>query len=254
MTKIFHMRDVKRRDALNLGFSHLLLLGSSLRGGWSYDVLQVLGVFELALTSIATALFLSRRELSDRVMDEIVSLALYCILGFVTLTGYAAAAGDYPLELLIGHIQHIGPKALYWAAIYIGVSMGLSLWSALRSDDPRTVWMKSRYCMTGGICIVMVTTAVFAGVCGKSFTAALGAAGIPANLDAVLITVWVSSRYFFSLVFSTNDAAEWKSLSSVVYDGKVDQSENATVTATEVDTGGITAAGKIQPSRNDLPG
>jgi hypothetical protein len=218
------LRQVKPRDAAQLGAAHLLLAVGSLSGGLPYLVLQGLLGTELLLTNATTAVLYPQRGLLRHGWD-LLKLAgvLVFVLFFLTVT-YGVAAGRHgeaALPLALDSLRDVDPLAIAWAAAYIAGSLGVGLWQALRSTDPRLAWTKSQLGRGGATFVAMffmVFVAIFA---GRPLLGFARAAGVPLDTDALLGVLMVAVRYVTALIVSTFSEADWKELAAEPYaDGR----------------------------------
>ncbi|MEO8011508.1 MAG: hypothetical protein ABI650_07695, partial [Dokdonella sp.] len=96
-------------------------------------------------------------------------------------------------------------------------SLGVSLWQVMRQPDPRLAWAKSRL-LDGTVTTLAMFFITFITIfLVKPIGLAFSYLGIPMNVDAVLITCMVMTRFFFALVAETLSESTIDSIAASPY-------------------------------------
>ena len=197
--------ELPRRKLAGVALSHIVLLAVTLFGGLSYLIMQSVLMGEVVLLGLATIPLYPKRGLRSHVFDMLkMTFMLAFIFLFVLLT-YGATTGesDRALGIAWQSLEAAGTDDLLLSLFYVAVSLGISLWQVMRQPDPRQAWASSRL-LDGTVTTLAMFFITFITIfLVKPIVLALSNWGIPMNVDSVLITCMVMTRFFFALVGAT---------------------------------------------------
>ncbi len=191
-----------RRKLAGVALSHITLLGVTLFGGLPYLIMQsVLGV-EVVLLGLATIPFYPKRGIGEHVFGMLTMTFMLAFIYLFVLISYGAVAGDPDLALKTAwrSLEDAGTDDLLLSLFYVTVSLGMSLWQVSGQPDPRQAWENSRLLDGAMTMFAMIFITFITIFLAKPIVLAFNYLGIPMNVNALLITLMVVTRFFFALI------------------------------------------------------
>ena len=191
-----------RRKLAGVALSHITLLGVTLLGGMTYLIMQSVLMAEIVLVGLATIPLYPERGVGKHVFDMLKMTFMLAFIYLFVLISYGAATGKSGLALVIARqsLEDAGLEDLLLSLFYVSVSLGASLWQVLSQPNPRQAWASSRLLDGAVTTLAMIFITFIAIFLAMPIVSACNSLGIPMNVNALLITLMVITRFFFALV------------------------------------------------------
>lgn len=207
------------RKLAGVALSHIVLLAVTLFGGLTYLIMQSVLVGEVVLLGLATIPLYPKRGVRTHVFDMLKMTFMMAFIFLFVLLTYGATTGESDRALAVAwrSLEDAGTNDLLLSLFYVAVSLGVSLWQVMCQPDPRLAWAKSRL-LDGTVTTLAMFFITFITIfLVKPIVLALSNWGIPMNVDAVLITCMVMTRFFFALVGATLSESSMNSIADSPY-------------------------------------
>jgi hypothetical protein len=215
------LRQVPPQAALQIAFSHALLLAGAIWGGLPYVVLQAMLAGELLLINIATIPLYPQRSIARHLGDVIKMAAVLAFILFFVVISYGVARSatheGEPLRLALRAYEGLGPADFGWALAYLLARLTASMWQAKQSRDPRGMWARQNLLFGGSTFVAMLFMVFGAFFVGNPLIAGLARIGVVADADVLLSSLMVFARCFTALVAATMSASEIDAIASDPY-------------------------------------
>jgi hypothetical protein len=216
------LRSLPPRTVAAVVVSQLMLLAGILWGGMPYLALQSLLAVELVAITLASIPFYPARGLRKHALDVLKTTAiLLFILFFVFVTyGVARAASgdeDHALPVALASIVQVDAATLGWAFAYVVVHVGISLWQALASSDPRLTWARSTLSEGATTLVAMLLMIFVAAFAAAPLMTLLARLGLAIGLDQLLACLMVAVRCLMALVMATISEREMTTMAANPY-------------------------------------
>jgi hypothetical protein len=216
------LRSLPPRTIAVVVVSHVMLLAGILWGGLPYLALQLLLAGELLAISLASISLYPARGLRKHAVDLLKTIAsLLFILFFVIVTyGVAKAEGggeDFPLPAVLASLAEVDAATLGWAFAYVVVHIGISLWQAFASSEPRLAWARSTLSEGATTLVAMLLMVFVAAFAGVPLLTLLARLGLALDVDQLLACLMVAVRCVMALVMATITEREMTSMAANPY-------------------------------------
>jgi hypothetical protein len=217
------LRSLPPRTVAVVVASHLMLLAGILWGGMPYLALQSLLAVELLAINLASIALYPERGLRKHAVDTLKTTgALLFILFFVIVTyGVAKVEGgggeDSALPAALASLSNVDAETVGWALAYVAVHIGIALWQALASSEPRLTWARSMLSEGATTLVAMLFMIFVAAFAGVPLLALLARLGLPVGVDQLLACLMVVVRCAIALVMATISESEMRSMAANPY-------------------------------------
>src|SRR5688572_26474648 len=216
------VRSLPPRTVAMVVVSHLMLLAGILWGGMPYLPLQLLLAVELLAINLASIPLYAARGARKHAADVLKMIAgLLFILFFVIVTyGVAKAEGrgeDDPLPAALASLREIDAATLGWALTYIVVHVGISLWQAFASSEPRLTWARSTLSEGATTLVAMLLMIFVAAFVAVPLSMLLARLGLAVDVDLLLACLMVAVRCVIALVTATISEREMTAMAANPY-------------------------------------
>jgi hypothetical protein len=216
------LRSLPPRTVAVVVVSHLMLLAGILWGGMPYLPLQVLLAVELLAINLASIALYPARGLRKHVVDVLKTLAgLLFILFFVIVTfGIAKTEGggeDRPLPAALADLADVDAATLGWAFAYVVVHIGISLWQAFASSEPRLAWARSTLSEGGTTLVAMLLMIFVTAFVAVPLLTLLARLGLALDVDQLLACLMVAVRCLMALVMASFSEREMRTMAANPY-------------------------------------
>jgi hypothetical protein len=222
MKLLAQLRSLPPRTVAVVVVSHLMLSAGILWGGMPYLALQSLLAVELLAITLASVPLYPARGLRKHGLDVLKTFAgLLIILFFVFVTyGVARAEGgddDHTLTAALAGPAQVDATTLGWAFAYVVVHIGISLWQAFASSEPRLAWARSTLSEGSTTLVAMLLMIFVAAFVGVPLMTLLARLGLPVDLDPLLACLMVAVRCLIALVMATISEREMRTIAANPY-------------------------------------
>ena len=206
------LRQIPPQAALQIGFSHALLLAGAIWGGVPYVVLQTLLAGELLLVNIATIPLYPQRSIARHLGDVLKMVAVLAFILFFVVISYgvvsAGARSGEPLQLALHAFEGLGLGDLGWALAYLLARLTASMRYAKQSSDPRGTWARQNLLFGGSTFVAMLLMVFGAFFVANPVISGLARFGVVVDADMLLSSMMVIARCFTALIAATMSASE----------------------------------------------
>jgi hypothetical protein len=216
------LRSLPPRTVAVVVVSHLMLLAGILWGGMPYLALQSLLALELMAITLASIPLYPERGLRKHALDVLKTFgSLLFILFFVIVTYGVARSedgdGDHALPAALASFAEVDAATLGWAFAYVVVHVGIALWQAFASSEPRLTWARSTLSEGATTLVAMLLMIFVAAFGGVPLMTLLARFGLAIDLDQLLACLMAAVRCLMALVMATISEREMTSMAANPY-------------------------------------
>jgi len=217
---IEELRALPPRTILGIAAGHAVLLAGVLWGGVPYVLMQGLLAAELVIVNLATIALYPQRGWRKHLWDtaKLVGILLF-LLFFLVVTFGIASEGESGNALAVGvaGLRDLTGGTALWMLAYIVVHLGVALWQAFQSTDPRRIWAQQTLAGSATTFIAMFLMVFVAAFLGIPMSTGLRSMGVELDASALLGALMVLLRFGLALVVATMPAKELDAIAANPY-------------------------------------